>query len=142
VWTNEALHDAAVPEIYFSYGMRIAQNINVQPYASFGIGQPRALNSVSGEDFRDPAGFLFIGDTVANAPLLPAYHRMQAVYFRADFNFGVECVHLRHNRRGNFLFGDGHVESLAKNQLVGKFGTVTGTYSFDAAQIDVTDGSW
>jgi prepilin-type N-terminal cleavage/methylation domain-containing protein/prepilin-type processing-associated H-X9-DG protein len=141
VWTNEALHDADIPEIYFSYGMRIAQNINVQPYASFSIGQTRVLNSVSGEDFRDAAGFLFIGDTVANAPLLPAYDRRQAVYFRGDFNFGVECVHLRHNRRGNFLFGDGHVESLSKSQLVGKFGTVSGTYSFDAAQIDETEGT-
>jgi muconate cycloisomerase len=57
-----------------------------------------------------------------------------------------EAVHLRHNRRGNFWFADGHVESLGRGELLGKYGTIDNDPAdvyrgFQVIDLDETPGS-
>ncbi len=78
--------------------------------------------------------FLIIGDSVLNFPG-DAGDRFQRYFFVA-YSPGND-VHLRHLRRGNFLFADGRVAALGRSDLVGNYGEYgTGWQSFVDAAID------
>lgn len=130
-----------------SYGMRLPDTAtSSDPWnGGFTIGRSTVINlDPSGRrDFGPPATFLFIGDTVFNRPSIPTLDRQQRYYFVPTTSVASgDTVHLRHNRRGNFLFGDGHVASLSKVDLVGKYGDLSGgNNAFLADAVDESSGS-
>ncbi len=93
-------------------------------------------------DFGPPSKFLMIGDSVLNYPG-DGGNRKQRYYFRADTTgLYADSVHLRHRKQGNFLFGDGHVETLRRSDLVGHYGAIDGSFAFIDAAIDETSASY
>jgi prepilin-type N-terminal cleavage/methylation domain-containing protein/prepilin-type processing-associated H-X9-DG protein len=147
VWSTPNLYDF---EKWLCYGVRNVNQVFAPAlgyhHAGFSIGKETVIHThpLTGYDYGPPARFLFIGDTVGIIPG-QIQDRHQSYYFRPDTVAtiaGVECVHLRHNGRGNFLFGDGHVESLGKSQLLGKYGMANGSLAFVESQIHVSDGYW
>jgi prepilin-type processing-associated H-X9-DG protein len=149
VWSSP---DPLDLERYCSYGVRHFPTPYVPPHGGFNLSKDPVLYynpswaAMNNADFGPASGFLFIGDTVwinsgANPSL--AVHRWQSFNFLTTNAFpgteGQESVQVRHNGKGNFLFGDGHVEALSKKQLVGKYGRLNGTEAFDPIQINEWD---
>lgn len=88
-----------------------------------------------------PVEFLFMGDTVwDDVTKIPfGQYRIQNYTFNTTAGIPGDrvAVHLRHARHGNFLFGDGHVESLIKQQLLGRYGSPDGSvFGFTSNAID------
>ncbi|MBI4024204.1 MAG: hypothetical protein HY360_04430 [Verrucomicrobia bacterium] len=68
--------------------------------------------------------------------------RFQRYYFIST-SAGQDTVHLRHNKRGNFLFADGHVSSLKKTDLINNYGDlVGGLNAFVDVNIDESNGGF
>lgn len=125
----------------WSYGTVAANESSSESELSYGIAYSRNgwfLYKITGpsvldanpvaSDYGHPAGFLFLGDTHYVNPAVPQFNGWQSFYFSGWWYNPVSraSIHLRHGRRGNFLFGDGHVSSLGKTDLVGNYGTVNG----------------
>ena len=139
VWTTTVVTDGGHT---MAYGMRMSQGFLAGTYYGYSIAGVSVIEGGTGRDYGPPSGFLFMADSILNYPGDP-FDRFQRYWFRAyDVVSYADSVHLRHNRRGNFLFGDGHVTSLASNDLVGKYGALDGSYAFIAAAIDETDGNF
>jgi prepilin-type processing-associated H-X9-DG protein/prepilin-type N-terminal cleavage/methylation domain-containing protein len=81
-----------------------------------------------------PATFLMIGDSVISEPG-GGEDRDQFYFFIPD-SPTIYKMHIRHNHRGNYLFGDGHVETLGKIQLIGKYPSITPSNAIDPGAID------
>ena len=76
-----------------------------------------------------------------HAPTVSPWDGWQSWYFVGWFFAPTKgaWIHLRHLEKGNFLFGEGHVESLAKSQLVGNYGNaVNSSDDLIAEAIDVS----
>lgn len=88
----------------------------------------RTVLDPSGADYGSPAGFLLMGDSHYVNPSISQWNGWQSFYFSGWWYNPVSraSIHLRHGRRGNFLFGDGHISSLGKTELVGNYGTING----------------
>ena len=131
---------------WYTYGMRWNSGAGVVSgpgnyiyQQNYSIGRSTVKNTNGSLDFGPPADFLFMGDSILNQPASPA-HRMQQYYFYpVDPN--QDRVHLRHSKRGNFLFGDGHVTALNRSDLVGKYGSTIATDRFLDGNIDDSAGS-
>jgi len=119
-----------------SYGIRYSRN----GFYAYTIGSPNVRDG-GGTNFGPPAGFLFLGDTHFVIPTLSPWDGWQSWYFTGWVLYpNAASIHLRHLKRGNFLFGDGHVESLSKTQLVGNYGNKVDTGdNMIAPCIDETD---
>ena len=113
-----------------TYGMRRGSGSN--PYFRIGAFPVRASD---GANWGPPVNFLFVADSVANIPSVPSVHRKQYYNFY-PYHDGERLVHLRHSGVGNFLFADGHVKSLGKSDLLGKYGDANGTWNFQEIDID------
>ena len=89
-------------------------------------------------DYGPPSSFLFIADSILNFPFPDSGLHKQRYYFVAWFGSPIDnnAVHIRHGGSGNFLFADGHVMPLARDDLLGNYGTVDGRFSFIDAAID------
>jgi prepilin-type N-terminal cleavage/methylation domain-containing protein/prepilin-type processing-associated H-X9-DG protein len=85
-------------------------------------------------DMGPPGTFLMMGDTVLTLDSSDE-DRVQFYFFIADFD-SIYKMHVRHNKRGNFLFGDGHVEPLSKARLVGNYPSITPSNNIVAEAID------
>ena len=119
-----------------AYGMRNTP-VGASDY-KFSIGAS-TVRSGLGNDYGGASDFLYIGDSIrANSD--DEYR--QRYYFNPDTVTTFDKVHLRHNKRGNFLFGDGHVVSLGRAGLVGKYGLANGTYPFCNEAIDESDPNY
>src|ERR1051325_10929645 len=117
-WTTNVF--AYHVDMHWAYGLRY---INAGGEAvCWSIGQATVRHAqFSMYDFGPPANFLFAGDSGARGGLW--FEHYQNYYFQTAIGIpAYDPVSLRHNRHGNFLFGDGHVESLKKDQMVGKYG--------------------
>ena len=140
-WTSRAY---VTQEKSYAYGFRyLPGDCNRQMCHTFDIGGGSVLSGNLQTDFGPPSGFLFLADSILNHWQNPADagHLYQRYYFRAgDIVPYSDSVHLRHLGMGNFLFGDGHVESLARNRLVGNYGAVDGTDAFHERAIYDGDG--
>jgi prepilin-type N-terminal cleavage/methylation domain-containing protein len=137
-WTNS---DVATLESSYEaelcYGVRYSRNGSWAYRISEGD-----VRDAGGIDFGSPASFLFIGDTHFHNPTISVWHGWQSWYFVGwSFNpVKAALIHLRHLERGNFLFGEGHVESLAKTQLAGNYGNAENTAdNLIAPAIEVSD---
>lgn len=128
---------------YDPWATSIAYGLRYRNYEPFSIGKQEAWSSGYSEllgssttvNFGPPGSFLLAGDTVENLPGDPI-HRFQK-YVLVNYTGGDNLVHLRHFRRGNFLFADGHVASLSRAELVGKYGEWgTSNLAFVDAVID------
>ncbi|MBI4025380.1 MAG: DUF1559 domain-containing protein [Verrucomicrobia bacterium] len=99
-----------------SYGMRASAT----DWSGYSIGAPTVTQwgVNSGVNWGPPSEFLLVADSVLVLP--DPCDRYQRYFFIP--NVAQDPVHLRHNKRGNFLFGDGHVLSLGKSDLLGKYG--------------------
>lgn len=80
-------------------------------------------------NFGPSAEFLFVGDSIRDElDTIPfgIYRYQSYVFSPYSGTPGARlAVHLRHpNQRGNFLFGDGHVESLGRGDLEGNYGAL------------------
>lgn len=129
-------------DTYWAYGMRYIHSHNAE-LSTWSIGQATVRYAYwAAFDFGDPSGFLLAGDSGGSVGSW--FERNQNYYFEpANGNPGYTPVSLRHSRRGNFLFGDGHVESLKRDQLAGKHGDRLGNYAFYDFQIVESDtGYW
>lgn len=134
-WSNAKFNG---PQHAKTYGMRLVPG---GASASFSIGLPTVVDNARQKDYGPPTTFLYIGDTILNYPG-NAGNRHQRYYFVPwSVTPYADSVHLRHNQRGNFLFGDGHVESLAKPDLVGNYGAADGTLAFVEGAIDDSPGN-
>ncbi|MBI4028417.1 MAG: DUF1559 domain-containing protein [Verrucomicrobia bacterium] len=116
------------------YGMRY------HFYNGFSIGTATVKNNGvywSGTnpqlDWGTLSEFLLMGDSIMYW-IGDSRDQMQSYVFYADLV--GRPAHLRHARKGNFLFGDGHVQSLAKTDLMGKHGSSDGANAFTADGID------
>ena len=89
-------------------------------------------------DYGPPSSFLYIADSILNFPFPDSGLHKQRYYFVAWFGNPIDnnAVHIRHGDTGNFLFADGHVMPLGRNDLEGNYGTVDGDFSFIEAAID------
>jgi prepilin-type N-terminal cleavage/methylation domain-containing protein/prepilin-type processing-associated H-X9-DG protein len=137
-WTNPYTSTTWGTEHTFIYGMRS----NSSGAGAYNIAAGHVHERERLLDFGPTAQFLFIGDSTL---LLPGDvgHFKQRYYFVPFFVYPNESnpVHLRHNKKGNFLFGDGHVEGLRKKDLLGKHGATNGTNAFIDAAILEKPGS-
>lgn len=112
----------------YTYGLRYS----LSPWY---IGGMRVVTPYApADDWGSPSDFLMVGDTITN--VVGANFHFQWYTFYTWTGPNSNAVHLRHNRRGNFLFGDGHVESLAATDLIGKYGSTPPGYEFVPAAID------
>lgn len=108
----------------FTYGMRWLGNDRYN-IGSATVNNAGDNNGVPGAGYPPvnlgpPSEFLMVGDSIFNLGGDPG-DRFQRYFFLND-RADASNVHLRHSKRGNFLFGDGHVASLSKAQLSGKYG--------------------
>ena len=134
VWTTL---NYIAPEKSYAYGMRfVRRNYDYGRLSGYGGGFSFEGATVRPEllelDLGSPSRFLFVADSILNHnnPAIDA-HLQQRYYFRAgDVLVYADAVHVRHHDLANCLFGDGHVESLAKEDLVGNYGTRDGTDAF------------
>ncbi len=141
------------PRVYQGGGDQFALGMNSPLsgyYQSFFVGGDRVraqLMDTSGTPVGDaglnwgnPSSFLFVGDAICR---YAGYYftGWQWYAFVPSASPGV-MAHLRHNGHGNFLFGDGPVQSLKKSDLVGHYGATDNGGSvwaaFDDASIDTS----
>lgn len=123
-WTyGTVAENESSAESELTYGIAYSRN----GYFLYTIAGRSALDP-AGADYGPPAGFLLLGDTHYVNPAISQWNGWQSFYFSGWWYNPVSrgSIHLRHLRRGNFLFGDGHVASLSKSHLVGNYGTVNG----------------
>ena len=59
------------------------------------------------------SGFVYIADSIAMDSNEPVYMQQIFEITRAGYN----GIHARHNRRANLSFADGHVSSMAKDEI-------------------------
>ncbi len=78
--------------------------------------------------YNSVSSFLMAGDTVTDFAGQPD-DMWQFYFFLPDSSSNFKA-HVRHNKRANFLFGDGHVQLLSKQQLVGNYPADDGTGMF------------
>ena len=108
---------------YYTYGMR--RNYCQTPFRllSGSVTSPESIHT--GVDFGAPSEFLFLGDTSYYDPVYYGDARKQFCYFNTHESFSWSpTVHLRHARTGDFAFGDGHVEKLGVDDLLGNYGII------------------
>ncbi len=141
------------PRVYQSGGDKFALGMNSPCpgyYQSFFVGGDQVRAQLmdttgaavgdSGLSWGSPSSFLFVGDAICR---YAGYYftGWQWYAFAPSASPGV-MAHLRHNGRGNFLFGDGHVQSLKKSDLIGNYGATDNGGSvwsaFDDASIDTS----
>ncbi|MBI4024201.1 MAG: prepilin-type N-terminal cleavage/methylation domain-containing protein [Verrucomicrobia bacterium] len=126
----------------YAYGLRYCDAGGTPGGTVYSIGASTVWNATRTRDFGPPSGFLYIGDTVLNFPGNEG-DRRQVYYFEPVGGSSYHVVHLRHNKRGNFLFGDGHVSSLKKTDLVNNYGDlVGGNNAFVDVNIDESNGGF
>jgi prepilin-type processing-associated H-X9-DG protein len=103
--------------MYYTYGMR--RNYAQTPYRILSGPVKTPASIYTGVKFGSPATFLFIADSI-----YPENSRKYQWYYFNTHESSVfsPTVHLRHSGAGNFIFGDGHVEKLRKDDLVGNYG--------------------
>ena len=81
--------------------------------------------------YASAATFLMGGDSVIDFGPGDPQNFYQFYFFLPDTDStGLFRAHVRHDRRGNFFFPDGHVQKLSKKQMVGNYGTVDGQGAF------------
>jgi len=105
-----------------TYGMRnISAGGNNKARFRLNLGVVKDSVTFQNVSWGAPSKFLLLGDSILNLPG-NAYNGYQSYFFDAGGSSGFRAVHLRHNGKGNFLFGDGHVRQLGKEDLVGNYG--------------------
>ncbi len=114
--------------------------------SEFNIGGSNVRDpNPAGPNYGPPANFLWMGDTHCVSSINFGVVGDQVSIFLAwgssyTSPYPYEApLHLRHNNRGNFLFGDNHVSSLKKADLVGKYGNLDDT-SDDITTFGVDEG--
>ena len=103
-----------------TYGMRREQGNGPFRIASSLIASYHLPSSSYGS----PTEFLLLGDTMKNDPVGSTEQK----YYFNPHEVGTAPVHLRHNKRGNFWFADGHVGTLIKSDLVGNYGNAPSNF--------------
>jgi len=110
---------------FHTYGMR--RHWFQPPFRLLGdsVTTPTSIYPGISVDYGVPAEFLFLGDTSYYDTDYHIDARLQFCYFNThESYFFSPTVHLRHNKTGTFAFGDGHVEKLGKDDLLGNYGIV------------------
>lgn len=73
-------------------------------------------------DYGPASNFVLLADSIDDNPVDAAAYLRQRYFYIPKTAGYLDNVHLRHHKRGNFLFGDGHVGSLGKADLIGNYG--------------------
>ena len=84
------------------------------------ISEP-VINTAGDIGAQSLVNFVLLADSVTNLPG-DSEHGYQRYYIQD--NGGIAPIHLRHDGRGNIIFGDGHVASLT-SQEINKIGWTT-----------------
>ena len=80
-----------------------------------------------GESFGTPSGFLYIADSIMDDESNADYDKQAVIWQHTGV--GGYKIHLKHAKKANCLFGDGHVEGKMKGDLIGNYGLQeTNTY--------------
>ena len=119
----------------WSYGMRGPSS----GWEGYSIADGNTVRQrVTNLDYGPPSSFLYIADSILNFPFPDSGRHKQRYYFVPWFGNPIDnnAVHIRHGDSGNFLFADGHVVPLSREDLVGNYGTVDGQFSFIDSAID------
>ncbi len=132
-WSQTVTHPLAA-EHTRSYGMR-THNLGAQGWFIGGeavrTNTEKDLGGYS-INFGRSSSFLFIGDSIMIWPSTSTPdpgHLLQFYYFVPDVLLGgteVKGVDMKHNRKGNFVFADSHVETLSKADLLTNHGATIG----------------
>lgn len=94
------------------------------------------VKDTGGADYGPPATFLHMGDSRFLNPTITTWNGWQSWSLVGFYPGSRTLYHLRHNKRGNYLFGDGHVSALGRVELVGNYGLVNGTYTILPDAVD------
>ncbi|MBI4028496.1 MAG: prepilin-type N-terminal cleavage/methylation domain-containing protein [Verrucomicrobia bacterium] len=118
------------------YGMRVPPGAGITG-SRFRITSSPIMSAASAgnKDYGAADQTILLGDSVYGDAGSPSDYRYQFYFFIPD-GAGFYMVHLRHQKRGNFAFADGHVQSLSRTDLVGKHGASDGTGTFIPGAID------
>lgn len=75
------------------------------------------VRDMEGADYGEPSKFMIMGDSVYTGSASVEGNK-QCYYFTTATS-DSHAIHLRHNKHGNFLFADGHVEAMNLDSLTG-----------------------
>jgi prepilin-type N-terminal cleavage/methylation domain-containing protein/prepilin-type processing-associated H-X9-DG protein len=106
------------------YGIRVAPDSSPWNLRYKLLGTVSSLDE-DGQtaDMGPSATFLVMGDSVYSQKGSDE-DRLQFYFFIPDVENNYR-MHIRHNHRGNYWFGDGHVESLSMRQLTSGYQSIT-----------------
>ena len=105
-WTSSSL----------TYGMRIPPQHDWYGSSYVYSVAGGSVRDLEGADYGVQSKFMIAGDSIYTGSS-PVEGNKQCYYFLTRSQDG-HAIHLRHNNHGNFLFADGHVESLNADSLV------------------------
>lgn len=132
-WTSGDVATAeATYEAELCYGIVYSRNGAVE----YQFARGGNVKDVGGADYGPPATFLHMGDSRFRNPSVTSFEGWQSWYLLGFYPGSRTPYHLRHNKRGNYLFGDGHVSALARMELVGNYGLVDGTFTILPDAVD------
>ncbi len=104
-WTSPSLtYGMRLPPRHDWYGCSYTYNV--------AGGRVRDLE---GADYGELSKFMIMGDSVYTGSA-PIEGNKQCYYFTTTSS-DSHAIHLRHNKHGNFLFADGHVEAMNRDSL-------------------------
>ncbi len=81
------------------------------------------VRDLEGADYGEPSKFMVMGDSVYTGSA-PVEGNKQCYYFTTATS-DSHAIHLRHNKHGNFLFADGHIEAMNLESLTSDPGNPT-----------------
>lgn len=73
------------------------------------------VRDLEGADYGSASKFMILGDSVYTGA--SAFEANKQSYYFLTRSPDSHAIHLRHNNRGNFLFADGHIESMSADSL-------------------------
>ena len=126
---------AGMPKVYGKgsggIGFPLTYGIRYHSHASYSIGRPNVVigeaagyanDAYYGHSFGNPSSFLFIADSVFDSPG-STDHGQQGVIWQFTGASGYK-IHLKHGKKANCLFADGHVAGKARGDLIGFYGLI------------------
>jgi prepilin-type processing-associated H-X9-DG protein len=73
------------------------------------------VRDLEGADYGQPSQFMIMGDSVYTGS--SSVEGNKQCYYFITATKDSHAIHLRHNKHGNFLFADGHVEAMNLDSL-------------------------
>lgn len=98
-----------------TYGMRIPPQHDWYGASYVYSVTGGTVRDLEGADYGAQSKFMIAGDSAYTGS--SAFEANKQSYYFLTRSQDGHAIHLRHNNHGNFLFADGHVESLRADSL-------------------------